>query len=105
MSSCWKTSACAAGSPISIVARRCNRASNASAFPTRPSKLSFAASHCLRTLHLGRDSEGISGEENVRKIIIAAAMGVFASAASAEDLKIALIYGKTGPLEAYAKQT
>src|SRR5881275_1897759 len=45
------------------------------------------------------------GEENVRRIIIAAAIGLFASAASAEDLKIALIYGKTGPLEAYAKQT
>src|SRR5205809_3583586 len=27
------------------------------------------------------------------------------SAAQADDLKIALIYGKTGPLEAYAKQT
>ena len=26
-------------------------------------------------------------------------------AATAEDLKIALIYGRTGPLEAYAKQT
>src|SRR5256885_15054727 len=26
-------------------------------------------------------------------------------AATAEDLKVALIYGKTGPLEAYAKQT
>ena len=26
-------------------------------------------------------------------------------AATAEDLKIALIYGQTGPLEAYAKQT
>src|SRR5436305_14271349 len=46
-----------------------------------------------------------SGEENVRRIIIAAAIGLFATAASAEDLKIALIYGKTGPLEAYAKQT
>src|SRR3954451_2986304 len=45
------------------------------------------------------------GEENVRRIIIAAAIGLFASSASAEDLKIALIYGKTGPLEAYAKQT
>src|SRR3954449_6140699 len=45
------------------------------------------------------------GEENVRRIIIAAAIVLFASAASAEDLKIALIYGKTGPLEAYAKQT
>src|SRR5437588_6375964 len=45
------------------------------------------------------------GEENVRRIIIAAAIGLFASAASAEDLKIALIYGRTGPLEAYAKQT
>jgi branched-chain amino acid transport system substrate-binding protein len=31
--------------------------------------------------------------------------GLFASTASAQDLKIALIYGKTGPLEAYAKQT
>ena len=43
----------------------------------------------------------------MRRILIAAAMGagLFASAASAEDLKIALIYGKTGPLEAYAKQT
>src|SRR6185369_14407506 len=37
--------------------------------------------------------------------LIAAAIGLLASAASAEDLKIALIYGKTGPLEAYAKQT
>jgi branched-chain amino acid transport system substrate-binding protein len=43
----------------------------------------------------------------LRHILIAAALGtgLFASAASAEDLKIALIYGKTGPLEAYAKQT
>src|SRR2546429_361413 len=39
-------------------------------------------------------------------MLIAAAIGtLFASAACAEDLKIALIYGKTGPLEAYAKQT
>ena len=41
----------------------------------------------------------------MRRILIAAAIGLFASAASAQDLKIALIYGKTGPLEAYAKQT
>jgi branched-chain amino acid transport system substrate-binding protein len=42
----------------------------------------------------------------VRRFFIAAlAAGSFASMASAEDLKIALIYGKTGPLEAYAKQT
>ena len=41
----------------------------------------------------------------MRRILIAAAIGLFAGAASAEDLKIALIYGKTGPLEAYAKQT
>ena len=43
----------------------------------------------------------------MRNILIAAAIGtgLFASAASAEDLKIALIHGKTGPLEAYAKQT
>jgi branched-chain amino acid transport system substrate-binding protein len=42
----------------------------------------------------------------VRKIVIAAAFAaLFAGGAAAEDLKIALIYGKTGPLEAYAKQT
>ncbi|MGB9367977.1 MAG: substrate-binding domain-containing protein [Xanthobacteraceae bacterium] len=41
----------------------------------------------------------------MRRILIAAAAGLIASAASAQDLKIALIYGKTGPLEAYAKQT
>jgi branched-chain amino acid transport system substrate-binding protein len=41
----------------------------------------------------------------VRRTLIAAAIGLFATAASAQDLKIALIYGKTGPLEAYAKQT
>jgi branched-chain amino acid transport system substrate-binding protein len=41
----------------------------------------------------------------VRRILIAAAAALMASAASAQDLKIALIYGKTGPLEAYAKQT
>ena len=39
------------------------------------------------------------------RILIAAAAGLIASAASAQDLKIALIHGKTGPLEAYAKQT
>ena len=38
--------------------------------------------------------------------ITAAAAGIFfASAAFAQDIKIALIAGKTGPLEAYAKQT
>jgi branched-chain amino acid transport system substrate-binding protein len=42
----------------------------------------------------------------VRKTLIATALGVlFAGAAAAQDIKIALIYGKTGPLEAYAKQT
>jgi branched-chain amino acid transport system substrate-binding protein len=43
----------------------------------------------------------------VRKILIAAAIGaaLFAGSAAAQDLKIALIHGKTGPLEAYAKQT
>jgi branched-chain amino acid transport system substrate-binding protein len=43
----------------------------------------------------------------VRNILITAAVGagLFAGSATAEDLKIALIYGKTGPLEAYAKQT
>jgi branched-chain amino acid transport system substrate-binding protein len=43
----------------------------------------------------------------VRKTLLTAAIGasLFAGAAAAQDLKIALIYGKTGPLEAYAKQT
>ena len=41
----------------------------------------------------------------MRKVLLAAALALSAGSASAEDLKIALIYGKTGPLEAYAKQT
>ena len=43
----------------------------------------------------------------MRKIAIFAGVAAILAAApaSADDLKIALIYGKTGPLEAYAKQT
>ena len=41
----------------------------------------------------------------MRKVFFASALVAACSAASAEDLKVALIYGKTGPLEAYAKQT
>src|SRR6201991_4986802 len=44
----------------------------------------------------------------MRRISIVAATAIAAlvtTAAHADDLKIALIYGKTGPLEAYAKQT
>lgn len=43
----------------------------------------------------------------MRKIAILAGVAavLVAAPATAEDLKIALIYGKTGPLEAYAKQT
>jgi branched-chain amino acid transport system substrate-binding protein len=42
----------------------------------------------------------------VKKFLISAAIGgLCMGAAAAQDLKIALIYGKTGPLEAYAKQT
>ena len=43
----------------------------------------------------------------MRKIAIFAGVAAVLAAApaSADDLKIALIYGKTGPLEAYAKQT
>ena len=43
----------------------------------------------------------------MRKIAIFASLAAAALAqpASAQDLKIALIHGKTGPLEAYAKQT
>lgn len=37
--------------------------------------------------------------------LAAAAFALAASAASAQDIKIALIHGKSGPLEAYAKQT
>ena len=42
-----------------------------------------------------------------RPLIIAATILAVAAGASAraDDLKVALIYGKTGPLEAYAKQT
>jgi branched-chain amino acid transport system substrate-binding protein len=38
-------------------------------------------------------------------LLAAAAVALAAAPASAQDLKVALIYGKTGPLEAYAKQT
>lgn len=41
----------------------------------------------------------------MRKLFLAGAMVAAAAAAQADDLKVALIYGKTGPLEAYAKQT
>jgi len=43
----------------------------------------------------------------VRKILVTAALGagLIAGNAAAQDLKIVLIAGKTGPLEAYAKQT
>jgi len=43
----------------------------------------------------------------VRKILVTAALGagLIAGGAAAQDLKIVLIAGKTGPLEAYAKQT
>ena len=38
-------------------------------------------------------------------IVAGIAAVLLGSAAQADDLKIGLIYGKTGPLEAYAKQT
>ena len=38
-------------------------------------------------------------------IVQAIAVALLGTAAQADDLKIALIYGKTGPVEAYAKQT
>ena len=38
-------------------------------------------------------------------IVPAMAAMLLGTAAQADDLKIALIYGKTGALEAYAKQT
>jgi branched-chain amino acid transport system substrate-binding protein len=42
---------------------------------------------------------------SIRAAAAAAAFVVAFSAARADDLKVALIYGRTGPLEAYAKQT
>ena len=41
----------------------------------------------------------------IKGLAVAAGVVSGVAAASAADLKIALIYGKTGPLEAYAKQT
>src|SRR5271167_2534103 len=41
----------------------------------------------------------------LRHLAFAAALVASAGAAAADDLKIALIYGLTGPLQAYAKQT
>ena len=38
-------------------------------------------------------------------VVSAIAAALMSTAAQADDLTIALIYGKTGPLEAYAKQT
>ncbi len=38
-------------------------------------------------------------------IVSGLAIALLATSALADDLKVALIYGKTGPLEAYAKQT
>src|SRR6202171_20373 len=47
------------------------------------------------------------GRATVRPSLIVQGIAITlsATAANADDLKIALIYGKTGPLEAYAKQT
>ena len=41
----------------------------------------------------------------LKPLALAAALIAFAGAAAADDLKVALIYGLTGPLQAYAKQT
>ncbi len=41
----------------------------------------------------------------LKGIVSSLTAALLATAAQADDLKIALIYGKTGPLEAYAKQT
>src|ERR1041384_3656685 len=50
--------------------------------------------------------EGQDMEWAVRRLLISTAIGALAiGSAAAQDLKIALIYGKTAPLEAYAKQT
>src|SRR5579883_2283866 len=46
-------------------------------------------------------------ERDVRTSLLASAVAaaLISTAAQADDLTIALVYGKTGPLEAYAKQT
>ena len=41
----------------------------------------------------------------IRALVAAASLVLAAAEAEASDLKVALIYGRTGPLEAYAKQT
>src|ERR1700737_4819540 len=41
----------------------------------------------------------------LKSLAFAAALVALAGAAAADDLKIALIHGVTGPLQAYAKQT
>src|SRR5881275_799274 len=52
------------------------------------------------------DGNSATGGTAVRlPLILATATLGLISAAQADDLKVALIYGKTGPLEAYAKQT
>jgi branched-chain amino acid transport system substrate-binding protein len=64
------------------------------------------AAHCAVTACFARGFLRVSWEENVRKFLIAASIAALSiGTAAAQDLKIALIYGKTGPLEAYAKQT
>ena len=42
---------------------------------------------------------------SITSLTLAAGLAVGAQGALAQDIKIALIAGKTGPLEAYAKQT
>jgi branched-chain amino acid transport system substrate-binding protein len=42
---------------------------------------------------------------SLRALAVAAALAFSPAQAWADDLKVALIYGRTGPLEAYAKQT
>ena len=53
--------------------------------------------------------EAVRGEMgmsfSIRVLAVAASLSLGAGLAHADDLKAALIYGRTGPLEAYAKQT
>jgi branched-chain amino acid transport system substrate-binding protein len=42
---------------------------------------------------------------SMRTVAAAASLALISGLAHADDLKVALIYGRTGPLEAYAKQT
>src|SRR5437899_12090577 len=83
----------------------------ADARPNKPRPPLYQQQCCLDpsralTLSVGCRSENL-GRVAVRTSLIVQGIAVvlLGTAAQADDLKIGLMYGKTGPLEAYAKQT